>query len=99
MAEMKGSFGDILRRLRKEHGLSQAQLADKLAEYDYSISQNQISTWEQRVYPPSGRAVGALTALFGVDEGVFWGLRQEIEERALILDVEHSLTDAQILQL
>ena len=52
---------DNLKRLRKEHNLSQEDLAEKLG-----VSRQSVSKWEQGITDPSTANLFALAKLFGV---------------------------------
>lgn len=59
-------FGEKLRRLREEKGLTQVQLAELSG-----LSQNGISNWEKGMREPSWLNVVALCLALGVDCGAF----------------------------
>ncbi len=44
---MKYEIGSIIRRYRKENGLTQEQLADKI-----NVTKNRVSNWEQGINRP-----------------------------------------------
>lgn len=56
------TVGDRLRILRLQHGLTQAQVADRLF-----TDQTTVSSWERGKAAPSGAALAAVCMLFGVD--------------------------------
>ena len=57
---MNIELGNRLAKLRKEHGYSQEELADKL-----SISRQAISKWENGESDPSTENLIALSKLYG----------------------------------
>lgn len=65
------TIGDRLRILRLQHGLTQAQVADRLF-----TDQTTVSSWECGKAAPSGAALAAVCMLFGVDR---WSI--ELGER------------------
>ena len=56
------TLGDRLRVLRLQHGLTQAQVAERLF-----TDQTTVSSWERGKAAPSGAALAAVCMLFGVD--------------------------------
>ncbi|MBF0548591.1 MAG: helix-turn-helix transcriptional regulator [Candidatus Riflebacteria bacterium] len=60
------SFKDIFVRLRKEKGLLQTQVAEKLG-----ISVGQIKKYEKGVSTPSLSVLGKIATLFGVSTDIF----------------------------
>lgn len=59
-------FGQSIKSLRKEHSLTQAQLADRCF-----VSTNAVNAWENgRAYPPKG-SVERLCKAFGVPVAYF----------------------------
>ncbi len=66
-------IGDIIRRLRVEHGLTQSGLAEKL-----SVSDKAVSKWERGLGCPDVSILPELSGVLGVDlEGLLCG---ELEE-------------------
>ncbi len=53
-------FGDNLKKLRKEHGISQKELAEKLF-----ISQQAVAKWESDKASPNPEMVARIAELFG----------------------------------
>ena len=60
------SFRDVFVRLRKEKGLLQAQVAEKLG-----ISVGQVKKYEKGVSTPSLGVLGKMATLFGVSTDIF----------------------------
>ncbi len=79
---MKLHIGEAIRRLRKEAGLTQEQLADKLG-----VSYQSVSRWELGVTYPDMELLPALTECFGVSADVLLGIpkvqREQEAEKAL----------------
>ena len=80
---MKLHIGEAIRRLRKEAGLTQEQLADKLG-----ISYQSVSRWELGSTYPDMELIPALTELFGVSADVLLGIPQVQREK----EAEKALT-------
>ncbi len=81
------TIGQNIRKLRKDRGWTQEELAAKL-----NISPQAISKWESEVTSPDISQVIPLTALFGVSADVLFGIKpdgmeQEIEEAKRICDL------------
>lgn len=62
--------GDLLRRKRKERGLTQGQVAEKL-----SVSQPSVAQWESGKVLPSGGKLARLAQLLGLSVNE-WAERQ-----------------------
>ena len=80
---MKLTIGENIRRLRKEAGLTQEQLADKLG-----VSYQSVSRWELGVTYPDMEMIPALTECFGVSADALLGMPQVQRER----EAEKALT-------
>ncbi len=65
-------FGETLKELRTDHGLSQQQLADEL-----KISQSAIAKWELSKTEPVASMIVKLAKFFDVDSDFLLGLRDE----------------------
>ena len=65
-------FADVLKKLRKEHKLTQKQLADKLF-----IDQTAVSYWENGKTKPDFEKQQALADLFGVSIDYLTGRENE----------------------
>lgn len=73
-------------RLRKEHGLSQNDLAEKL-----NVSRQAVSRWEQGTAMPSTDNLISLSQLYGITlDGLIYGE----EKTELDLDQEHETKSA-----
>lgn len=62
------AFSAVLRRLRKQSGLTQAQLADRLA-----IAKSTISMYEVGAREPDADTMREIAAVFGVDMNTLYG--------------------------
>ena len=62
-------FQATLKELRKEHGLTQAQLAAKL-----KVSDTSIRDWENRGIQPSFEILCQLAEIFGITVGQLLGV-------------------------
>lgn len=74
------TIGQNIRKLRKERGMTQEELAEKL-----NISAQAVSKWEMETCSPDISQVIPLTTLFGVSADVLFGItsdgmEKEIEE-------------------
>ena len=65
-------FGETLKELHTDRGLSQQQLADEL-----KISQSAIAKWELSKTEPVASMIVKLSKYFGVDSDFLLGLRDE----------------------
>ena len=83
---MMGDFGKKLKELRKEAGLTQKQLADRLW-----LKKSTVSYYEQSVYYPSPEIMVKLSNIFHVTTDYLLG----IEEKKQTIDVT-DLTDEDI---
>lgn len=68
---MKSCFGDRLKELRQERGLTQQQLA---ANLEYQIAQNTIAVWELKKASPKAEAIILLAQYFGVTADYLLGI-------------------------
>lgn len=83
------SFGDILRQLRNDKGLTQKQLADKLELSVTAVSKYELGT----AYPPFEKMRG-ISAIFNVTMDYLYGM----ETSAAISTVNLSTKQADILR-
>jgi repressor LexA len=67
MTEAATHIGEVIRQLRKAHGLSQKQLARLLG-----VDTTAISTWENGRYHPRHKHIEKMAAIFGVPPAVFF---------------------------
>ncbi len=81
-------IGGFLRQLRKEHGLTQEQLGEKVGATNKTISR-----WETGVYMPPVECLAMLSELYGVSiNEIVAGKRVETEGFADV--AEDNITDA-----
>ena len=66
---MKENIGQIIKRLRKEHNLTQEELAEQL-----NVSAPAVSKWENGTSLPDITQVVPLANLFGVPTDVLFGV-------------------------
>ena len=66
---MKKTFGQILKELRKDKGLSQVALAKEL-----KVGKSIISLWEKDVCEPSLGKIVAICKFFNIDGNYILGL-------------------------
>ncbi len=66
---MKESIGKTIRRLRKERGLTQEELAERL-----NITSQAVSKWESESGMPDISQIVPLSSVFGVSTDVLFGL-------------------------
>lgn len=71
---MTGSIGKTIRRLRKERGLTQEELAERL-----NITSQAISKWESESGMPDISQIVPLASVFGVSTDVLFGLDNTTE--------------------
>ena len=72
---MKESIGKTIRRLRKERGLTQEELAERL-----NITSQAVSKWESESGMPDISQIVPLASVFGVSTDVLFGLDTTTEE-------------------
>ena len=79
---MRETIGDIIKRLRKERGLTQEALAEQL-----NISSAAVSKWENNIGMPDISNIVPLANFFGVSADVLFGIntgsKTEEAEKAL----------------
>lgn len=63
---MSVPFGEVLKRMRKDAGLTQVQLAAAVG-----VGQNTVSEWEASAYEPRWSEVVRLAAALGVTPDAF----------------------------
>ncbi len=86
-------FGEILAKKRRELGLNQSQLADKMCLMGMPLSNQAISKWEKGTTLPNARQFLTLCRALNIDdinglflgggEGVFHGLNADGRRKAL----------------
>ena len=67
------NFIDKLKAARKNKGLTQAQLSEKLQTLGRKVSAQQISSWERGDYFPSHRNLSAICEILSLDLDYFTG--------------------------
>lgn len=85
---MKNTMGEIIKRLRKEQGITQETLAELLR-----VTPQAISKWENNTGMPDISQIVPMANIFGVSTDVLFGLKtpnNEEEIRAIIEDA-HSV--------
>ena len=83
-------FGETLRRLRMEKGLSQQQLADRL-----HVERSTFSNWEAGRRMPDAAMVSQIAEVLGVDAAVLLSAAEDPDEspNVLLLDDEDIILD------
>ena len=76
-------FGETLRRLRIEKGLSQQQLADRL-----HMERSSVSNWEAGRRIPDAAAISQLAKALGVEAAVLFAANEESDEAPNVLLVD-----------
>ncbi len=87
-------IGDVIAAKRKEIGLSQADLASRLLNYDIHIKNAAVSSWEKNVNTPTAYQLLALCEILGirdiysefiecVDNGILSGLNEAGKQRVI----------------
>jgi len=66
------SFSEKIVSLRRRHGLTQAELADKLGVTDKSVSK-----WERGISMPDLSVIAEISQLFGISTDILLGLKEE----------------------
>lgn len=68
--------GNIIAEYRKKHGLSQADLADALGNYGYSLTNKAISKWEKDAAAPSIPVFITICRILKIQDiyEAFWGM-------------------------
>ena len=90
------TFGERLHEIRKQNGITQQELADRIG-----VTKGTVSTWERNNRSPSFDMMNTLCDLFAVDLGYLSGATdspqplvtaQQLEDGALV-QVEEYLTE------
>ena len=76
-------FGEALRRLRMEKGLSQQQLADRLP-----IDRTSVISWETGRHLPNGPMLSQIATALGVDTAVLTAAAEDSGEAPSVLLVD-----------
>lgn len=99
---MYDRIGELIARRRKELGMNQSELAAKLNQMGFSLSNQAISKWENGSTLPNARQFLTLCDALGVDDirGVFSGKGEGLlsgldrEGRKLVMDYAQLLRDS-----
>jgi len=83
------NFLDKLKAARKNRGLTQAQLSEKLQALGRKVSAQQISSWERGDYLPAHRNLSAICEILSLDLDYF----TEKSGQGEIHPVAHSESD------
>lgn len=75
---MTQTIGQIIRKLRKERGMTQEELAEKLC-----LTPQAVSKWESEISLPDISLVVPLCSLFGVSADVLFGVMPDGIEREI----------------
>lgn len=59
-------IGDVIAERRKEAGMSQSGLADRLLKYDIHVKNAAISSWEKNINMPTAYQLLALCEILGI---------------------------------
>ena len=59
-------IGDVIAKRRKEAGMSQSGLADRLLKYDICIKNAAISAWEKSMNTPTAYQLLAICEILGI---------------------------------
>ena len=81
-------FGDNLKKLRKEHGISQKELAEKLF-----ISQQAVAKWESDKASPNPEMVARIAELFGTTTDYLLGREEKGPESAAVTTEDEELME------
>ena len=80
---MSSVFGDILRKLRKDKGYSQQQLADLLF-----VDRTSVTNWETGRRVPDAILISRISDLLGVDTATLLGITEHPDEKPNIIIVD-----------
>ena len=80
---MTNSFGETLRRLRMERGLSQQQLADRL-----HVERSSVANWEAGRRVPGATLIFQITEALGTDAAVLLSSAEDTDEPPCVLLVD-----------
>lgn len=87
-------IGDVIAAKRKEIGLSQADLASRLLNYDIHIKNAAVSSWEKNINTPTAYQLLALCEILGIrdiysefiecdEKGILSGLNEAGKQRVI----------------
>lgn len=80
---MSNVFGDILRKLRKEKGYSQQQLADLLF-----VDRTSVANWETGRRVPDAILISRISELLGVDTATLLGITEHLDKKPTVIVVD-----------
>ena len=80
---MNNRFGETLRKLRKERGLSQKQLGEQLFVYNSTIAR-----WENGSRLPDANMIPRIARCFGIDANTLFNLAVEGDENPNVIMVD-----------
>ena len=69
----KEKFGSFVAQLRKEQGLTQREVAERLY-----VSDKAVSKWENDISAPDITLIGTLSEIFGISADELLGLKREV---------------------
>lgn len=81
---MNKVFADMIKQLRSEKGLSQAQLAEQIF-----VTRSTIARWETGSRMPDAVMISRLAKSLGVDASTLYGLLSEAEETPNIIMLDN----------
>lgn len=82
---MKETMGKIIRRLRKQHNLTQEELAERLG-----VTSQAISKWENDTGMPDILQIVPLASIFGVSTDALFGIADTTENEEARKIVQHA---------
>ena len=80
---MYNVFGDILKKLRKEKGYSQQQLADFLF-----VDRTSVANWETGRRVPDAILISRISELLGVDTATLLGITEHPDKKPTVIVVD-----------
>ena len=90
---MGNVFGDILRKLRKEKGYSQQQLADLLF-----VDRTSVANWETGRRVPDAILISRISELLAVDTATLLGMTEQpdVKPTAIVVDDERLILQGEM---
>ena len=84
------NFGEKLKKLRIEQGLSQREVGERL-----NVSQQTIAQYERACFPPKAKTMDRLASALGVSSKEFWikTSSDPIKEETLMEEVDKEVED------
>lgn len=80
---MSSVFGDVLKKLRKEKGYSQQQLADLLF-----VDRTSVTNWETGRRVPDAMLISRISELLSVDTATLLGITEHTDEKPNVIIVD-----------